>query len=65
MKTKVFKIQKKIINKASEKLGSEASLARRLKIYPQQLSRYSTGARELPLHLYLSIKIILGEKDGN
>jgi len=61
LESKTIKIQKKLIKKASQKEGSEASLARKLSIFPQALYRYSSGLRELPLNLYLKIKTIAGE----
>lgn len=59
MEDKTRTLQQKVIRKASEICGSEAALARKLKVYPQILSRYSTGKRELPLTLFLKIKKII------
>ena len=50
--------QIKVIQQASDKLGSQAELARKLQIFPQCLNRYATAKRELPLGIYLAIKRI-------
>jgi len=62
MDEKTRKNQMKVIAIAAENLGSQAELARRLSIIPQNFNRYATGKRELHYSMYLRILKIGGMK---
>lgn len=59
MDEKTRKNQMRLISDASEVMGSQAALARKLGHLPQNFNRYATGQREISMSLYLAIKKVL------
>lgn len=49
------------IDKASEEVGSQAELARRLGVYPSMITQLSSGERPVPVRLAVAIE---RETDG-
>jgi len=57
-----MEVQAKLIARCSEKIGSQAQLARKLGYVPQNFNRYARGHKEIGLGLYLKLLKIGGKK---
>lgn len=55
-------VQKKVLKLAIEKHGSQTKLAEHLKTNQIQISRYATGARDMPLSMFLKMLRMIGGK---